>query len=328
MTFRVELHPSGRVFEVAPGDTLLDAGLRAGFALSYGCSGGNCGLCRARVVTGTVAKAHPHDYVFPEYERAQGWILLCSCTPQSDLVLEAGVAFRPEEIVEQDLITRVKAITSLTDKVRLLHLQTPRSTRLRFLAGQTVVLGTEDALQAEFPVASCPCDDRNLQFHVRDVADDAFATRVFRGMKAGDTLTLRGPHGHFVLDPDSARPIILLACNSGFAPIKSVAEHAMQLERAPTIHLYWLATTPGGHYMANRCRAWMDALDNFSYTEADAESLQGPNIQPFLTQISADYPALSGYDIYLAGPEPFVAQAREALIGAGAMSAHLKSTLA
>jgi CDP-4-dehydro-6-deoxyglucose reductase, E3 len=328
MTFRVELSPSGRVFEVAPGDTLLEAGLRAGFALSYGCSGGNCGLCRARVITGETRKAHPHDYVFPERERAQGWILLCSYTPQTDLVLEAGVAFRPDEIEEQEVSTRVKAITPLTDKVRLLHLQTPRSTRLRFLAGQTVVLGTADGARADYPVASCPCDDRNLQFHVRDVPEDAFASRVFHGMKAGDTIPLRGPHGRFVLDPDSTRPVILLACNSGFAPIKSVAEHAMQLERAPTIHLYWLATTPGGHYMANRCRAWMDALDNFRYTESAAASLQGSNIQTFLAQIRGDYPDLSGYDIYLAGPAEFVTQSRAMLIAAGAMPEHLKSTVA
>jgi len=54
-----------------------------------------------------------------------------------------------------------------------LHLQTPRSNRLRFLAGQRVTLGlsagvvSSDDLHAELPVASCPCDDRNLIFHVR-----------------------------------------------------------------------------------------------------------------------------------------------------------------
>lgn len=323
MPFRIELKPSGRVFEAAPGETLLEAGLRAGLALSYGCSGGNCGQCRARVVSGEVTKCHVHDYAFPEHERAQGWVLLCAYGAQSDLVLEAGVALRPEEIAEQAIVTRVKSIMPITDKVRLLHVQTPRSSRLRFLAGQTAALVSEDGARGEYPIASCPCDDRNLQFHIRDLPDDAFAAHVFGGMKPGEAVQLCGPHGDFVLDPDSMRPIILLAGNSGFAPIKSVAEHAMQLERAPAIHLYWLSTSPGDHYMANRCRAWADALDNFTYTETHAANLHAAQLAPLWAQIAADHPDLTGYDVYVAGPPGLVDQARAVLT-----DARFKSTVA
>ena len=52
-------------------------------------------------------------------------------------------------------------IVSLAPDTRLLHLQTPRTNRLRFLAGQSVTLfggaGDNDA-QALYPIASCPCD--------------------------------------------------------------------------------------------------------------------------------------------------------------------------
>ncbi|MCZ7653463.1 MAG: hypothetical protein M5R42_03015 [Rhodocyclaceae bacterium] len=40
----------------------------------------------------------------------------------------------------------------------------------------------------------------------------------------------------------------------------------MSLDSAELLHLYWHASPPTGHYLANLCRSWADALDNFRYT--------------------------------------------------------------
>ena len=52
MVAQVRLLPSGREFFVEGSDTVLEAALRAGVSMQYGCSDGSCGLCKARIVSG------------------------------------------------------------------------------------------------------------------------------------------------------------------------------------------------------------------------------------------------------------------------------------
>jgi CDP-4-dehydro-6-deoxyglucose reductase len=327
MSHTVRLLPSDHVFEAQPGDTLLEAALRAGMAVNYGCSEGNCGLCRARVVAGEVRRVRHHDYVFPEAQKGQGWILMCSHGAASDLVLEAGVAARPEDIQFQEIVARVKSISPLTDKVRLLHLQTPRSQRLRFLAGQSVALAVGDDA-AVYPIASCPCDDRNLQFHVRLTPGDRFAARVFGTLRPGDGVTVYGPVGDFVLRQAERRPLLFIACNSGFAPVKSLIEHAASLDWEAPMYLYWLATVSGGHYLANWCRSWDDALDLFHYRELSAENLRDPHPERVLEVIAAEHPDLSAFQAYVAGPREFASRISQGLIDRGVPPAQIAASVA
>ncbi|OFZ95376.1 MAG: hypothetical protein A2Z44_10615 [Betaproteobacteria bacterium RBG_19FT_COMBO_58_11] len=326
MPYNVLLQPSHHTYWVNGADSLLEAGLRAGLAMNYGCSSGNCGLCKARIVSGQVEKIRHQDFVVSEAEKNQGYVPLCSHTAASDLVIEVQEASHANEIQLQEIDARVKEIKPLTDKVMLLHLQTPRTNRLRFMAGQSVALSIGDDA-SDYAIASCPCDDRNLQFHIRDIPGNAFAARVFDSLRVGDTVNVYGPVGEFVLKPESTRPLLMLACNSGFAPIKSLIEHAMSLERAESLHLYWLATVQGGHYMANWCRAWGDALDNFHYHELIADSLQEPNLDQVLAQVMADHPNLSPFDVYVSGPNRFVTKMRTALLQSGVPAAQLVSAV-
>ena len=82
---------------------------------------------------------------------------------------------------------------------------------------------------------------------------------------------LSGPDGDFVLDTTSQRPLIFIAYETGFAPLKSLIEHAISLELTQPIHLYWAARHTDGHYLENHCRSWQDALDNFRYTAIVAD---------------------------------------------------------
>ena len=69
---RVTVRPSGHEFIVEGHDTLLQAGLKAGLKLNYGCGNGTCGLCKARVVAGDTVKVQHHDYSLSESEKSQG----------------------------------------------------------------------------------------------------------------------------------------------------------------------------------------------------------------------------------------------------------------
>ena len=325
MTAHVQIKPSGREFFVDGNDSLLEAALRAGLALDYGCSIGSCGKCKARVLSGQVHRTRHSDCALTAAEKNAGVVLMCCNTAVGDLVIEAREAHNAAEMPLQNIEARVKSVNPIADGMRLLHLQTPRTNRLRFLAGQAVSLAFPGGPSATHPVASCPCDERNLQFHIRRRAGDAFAERVFSGLKDADTVRIEGPRGEFVLDETSHRPIIFIACENGFAPIKSLIEHAMALDAAETLQLVWVAFGRSGHYLDNLCRSWSDALDNFRYAPvtADAALPDQAATQGALRQALQDYPRLDGYDVYLAGPGRLADAAEFLLLERGVPRAQL-----
>ena len=205
----------------------------------------------------------------------------------------------------------MRAITPLADDTLLLHLQTPRSNRLRFLAGQGVTLGVAGGshdFSGDYPIASCPCDDRNLHFHLRrDASDDGdeFAQRLFAGaIRAGDDMNVRGPWGDFVIEQDAERPLLFIAAANGFAPVKSLIEHAMAAETCESICLAWTAAA-GGHYLANQCRAWAAALDEFRYLQLDAGDGADAAV-PLLNALKEGGIDPRICDVYVAGPTAFV----------------------
>ncbi len=313
---RVTLRPSGREFLVEGNDTLLEAALKAGISPNYGCGNGNCGLCKARVIAGEVKRIRPTDYAFSQAEQQQGHVLMCAHTAITDVTIETLEAGAPEDIPTQEIVATVRAIKPLTDDVWLLHLQTPRSHRLRFLAGQGVTLGlaggTAD-FSADYPIASCPCDDRNLHFHVRRTAGDDFAARLFAGaLRTGEAVDVRGPWGDFVIAHDAERPLIFLAAGNGFAPIKSLIEHAMAAQTCESITLVWSAAA-GGHYLANQCRAWAEALDDFRYVQLDAgEDAQSADAVSSALRAAGGAPEVA--DVYAAGPPDYI-ERLHALLG-------------
>jgi CDP-4-dehydro-6-deoxyglucose reductase len=319
MTAQVKVKPSGREFFVEGSETVLSAALRAGLAPSYGCGNGNCGLCKARIVSGEVRQIHNTDYPLSASERAQGYALLCSHTAVSDLVVEMLEAQAPSDIPEQEVVVKVRSVAPLGDDILLLHLQTPRSSRLRFLAGQRVTLsvsGSTANFRADYPIASCPCDDRNLLFHIRRDEDDEFARRLFAGaLKANDPVSLFGPFGDFVLRKDSPNDMVFVVCDTGFAPAKSLIEHAVASDAPGMLRLVWAATRPEGHYLENQCRAWADALETFSYA-ALSEATPAAAGAAAARRVQAEE-GTAGRDLYIAGPAEFVAAAQQAFAAAG-----------
>ncbi len=315
----VVVRPSGHEFLVEGHDSLLQAGLKAGLGFDYGCGGGTCGLCKARVVAGEVRPIRHSDYRMSSAEQRAGHVLLCTHTAITDVVIETLEASGPADIPEQALVARVRAMGELGADTRLLHLQTPRSARLRYLAGQSVTLGAsfgDDDASATYPVASCPCDERNLLFHVARDSGDAFAERLFAGeLAAGAEVNVRGPWGRFVLDAASARASVFLACDTGFAPVRGLIEHAISLDDGRPLALHWLATRPDGHYLERQCLAWAAALDGFRY-----EPQRGTDVRMEAERLCAAAASAHGAhaDYYVSGPDAFVGAALPALRAAGA----------
>jgi len=312
MAANVHILPSGHEFFVEGTDSVLEAALRAGLALEYGCSNGNCGQCKARLISGEIKKTRNHDFVISEAEKGMGHMLMCSNTAVTDLVIEAHEAGGVQDIPLQQISARVKGLERVNDDMMVINLQTPRKNRLRFLSGQSVTLSAGNGLKADYAVASCPCDDRNLEFHICGVKGNDFTDYVFNKLTKTDVVAIEGPNGDFVLQEESPNPIIFLAHDTGFAPIKSLLEHAMALDVAESMHLYWVVSVRGNHYLHNLCRAYADALDNFHYTP-----LVAADASAALERVVDDHPDLNEFDVYVSGPRRFASVSEKILIDRG-----------
>lgn len=296
MTASVKVQPSGHDFFIDGNETILQAGLRAGLHLDYGCSSGNCGACKARVISGEVQKLKDHDFVLSEREHAQGYILACSWTAITDVELEAEEACSTADLPRQDIRTKVTKVEYIGDDAVILHLRTPRTQTLRFMAGQNARLTDEEGNSGEYPIASCPCDGRNLEFLIRR-QEDPFARSVLERNIKAQAVRVFGPSGEFVLREESSNPAVFVAYGTGFAPIKSLVEQAISIETSEFLYLYRIDKPVPHSRLDNLCRAWHDSLDNFKFTLMD----QGPSVDEVISLLKKDLEDPNVYDIYIAG---------------------------
>ena len=311
MSASVKIIPSGHEFFVDGTESILEAAMRSGVRLSYGCSSGNCGACKARIVSGEVWRLAEHDYVLSEREKQMGYVLTCRHTAVTDVVLEAAEARSAADLPEQEIHAQIRKLEPQSDDLILLHLQTPRTQTLRFMAGQRARLRLETGASSELPIASCPCNGRNLQFSVRR-GDDAFSRDLFERTSARQSIDLTGPYGNFVLHEDATEPAVFIAVGDGISPIKSLIEHAISIDSIEAFHLYWSADVPDGHYFQRWCRALKETLDNFAFTplvDADADDI--------MAMLSSDLADLASLRFYLAGSPDLIPLLAARLAAAG-----------
>ncbi len=323
----ITVMPSGHEFHAVEQETLLDAALRSGLNINFSCASGSCGDCHARLLRGELGVHDFHDHRFTDAEKAQGLFLLCTAHAAGDLVIEAGEAQSPHDIPHQQIKTKVGKIQDVGEHLRILELKTPRTSPLRFLAGQHVQLSLPGIGTTDSSIASCPCNGSQLQFHIPYEEDNPFAEALFAGLRHGTPIALEGPFGDITLDDDSTRPVLVVAQDHELAPMKSLIEHAINLDLGQPIRFIWLARE-GEHYMENFCRSWGEALDDYrfiplasSVATDDDEALAGR----VLAVIESEISGLNGWDIYYSGCGDFNRALEQGLKRAGADSARLFS---
>lgn len=317
MSFSVKVEPSGHSFPVEDDEPILDAALRHGLALPYGCRNGACGSCMGKVLEGKVA--YPDDELPPALSEAQagtGMALFCQARALGNLVIETREVAAGQDIPIKKLPTRIAEMSRLNHDVMLLKLKLPASERLQFLAGQYVDFVLKDGRRRSFSLANAPHDDEFLVLHIRHVEGGRFTGEVFDKMKVKDILRIEGPFGGFYLREESERPIIFMAGGTGFAPIKGMLEHAFASGLDRPMHLYWGARAVRDLYMQELPAQWLREHSNFQYTPVLSEPLPEDHWQGRTgyvhEAIIQDHPQLAGYAIYASGPPPMVYAGQDA----------------
>lgn len=314
MTLQVTIQPSGHTYPLNEGETLLEAGLAAGFHLPYGCRNGACGSCKGKLLAGEVDYGKYSDTALSEQEKAAGFVLFCCARPAGDVVVECREVGALKDIAVKKLPCRVQKIERVADDVIILSLKLPANERLQFLAGQYIEFLLRDGSRRSFSLANAPHDDEFLQLHVRRIAGGPFTDHVFTTMKERDILRLEGPHGSFFLREDSAKPIVLVASGTGFAPIKAMVEAAFKAGGTRPMTLYWGGRRPRDLYLADLPRQWAREHAHFEFVPVISDALPEDRWQGRVgfvhRAVMADFPDLSGHQVYACGAPVMVEAAR------------------
>jgi CDP-4-dehydro-6-deoxyglucose reductase, E3 len=276
--FTITLKPSGNTFKAAADESILDAAMRQGIGLPYGCRNGACGSCKGTLVSGKAC---------------------------SDLTLEVKEIGGTGDIQVRTLPCRVEKVEKPAGDVAILSLKLPAQERLQFMAGQYIDILLKDGKRRSFSIANAPHHDSHVELHIRHVPDGQFTSFVFNEMRDRAILRFEGPLGSFFLREESDKPIIFMAGGTGFAPIKAVIEHAMFKHIDREMVLYWGARSRADLYMPDLPVQWAKEYPNFTFIPVLSEPKPEDN-WPGRTglvhqAILDDFESLAGYQVYACG---------------------------
>jgi CDP-4-dehydro-6-deoxyglucose reductase, E3 len=117
------------------------------------------------------------------------------------------------------------------------------------------------------------------------------------------------------------RAILFVAGSTGFAPVKSMLEHAFARGMRRRMVLYWGARRPEDLYARDLAEGWAAAHDNFTFIPVLSEPRPGDawtgRTGLVHTAILADYPDLSQHQVYACGSVEMVEAVAPALAAQG-----------
>ena len=317
----IAVHPDERILAARAGETLLEAGLREGLPMPFDCRNGACGVCKARLLRGDVRLQPYQESVLTPAERAAGKTLLCCAEPLGDVEIEYVPRAGAKALPVRQHLARVTRLEPLAADVMRLCLRLEGGAVLRFHAGQYLNIVLDDGAKRSFSFATAPGTADEIELHVRRIPGGRFTTAVFTTMRVGDAIRFEGPLGAFTLREDSDKPILFVAGSTGFAPVKSMLEHAFRTGIKRRIVLYWGVRSLGDLYLGDLATQWAHEHANFTFvpvlSEPRPEDRWSGRTGLVHEAILADFPDLSAHQIYACGSAQMVAAAHPAFVEHG-----------
>jgi CDP-4-dehydro-6-deoxyglucose reductase, E3 len=318
MAFKVTIQPANVSFEVQRDEAILPAAIRSGIGLPYGCRDGACGSCKSRLLEGRVIHgAHQVKALSPE-EEAQGLILTCCSTPQTDCVVQARSSVVSGEYAPQKFPVRVASLSRAAPDVMVMKLQLPANGAFKYRAGQYLEFILRDGSRRSYSMANAPQhlgEPPMVELHLRHMPGGKFTDHVFGAMKDKEILRAEGPLGSFYLREDSQKPLVLLASGTGVAPIKALVEHMRASNITRPAALYWGCRSKADLYLhawaeqAARELPWLRYVPVLS--DATPEDAWAGRTGFVHRIVMADLPDLSGHEVYACGAPIMVESAHK-----------------
>lgn len=278
----------------SPGDTVLDALLRADIDVPYGCMAGVCQSCLLQSLDAKPpesAQAGLKDTL-----KSSGYFLACQCRPERSMTLKLpkqAAAFHDGVIVASRALNRnTQLLTIAIDAAD------------RYKAGQFVNLRRHDGLTRSYSIANIPAATGTLQFHIRRLPGGRFSGWVHDELQVGDTIPVSEPLGQCFYLPDrKEQGLLLIGTGTGLAPLAGILADALVQQHVGPIRLFHGSRTRDDLYFIDEMRALAARHPNFSYIacissgDAPVGFAQGRANDAAL----AEHPNLAGWRVFVCG---------------------------
>jgi propane monooxygenase reductase subunit len=324
----VRFEPVGIEIEVDEEQTILRAAAEQGIMLMHGCKEGQCSSCKSFVLDGDDIELDRYStFALPDYEREEGFTLLCRAHAYEDLRIEL-LNFDEDMIRSglpiQEAVAEVVANEPVTHDLRHLVLRLVEPTNVKFFPGQYVdiaVPGT-DATRSFSMANTSSRETGRLEFIIKIYPDGLFSHFLDTRVAIGDRLDLTGPFGVFTLREGHGTDLIFVGGGAGMAPIlsllRSMAERG--IDRRATY--YYGARRRRDLCFEDELRAFEKTLPGFKYvpalSEPAAEDGWTGEVGLITDVVKAYEDDLRNAHAYVCGPPPMVEAAIPMLAGLGA----------
>ncbi|MBT8141887.1 MAG: 2Fe-2S iron-sulfur cluster binding domain-containing protein [Gammaproteobacteria bacterium] len=302
-------------------ESILDAAIRQGHNLPHSCRGGSCHSCKARVTFGDFHYPNGTPWSLSEEDLVARQCLICLAHADSDMQIIAKAVETPAEIQIKRLPCRIEKKILLCHDVMALHLRLPRVEPFQFLAGQYIDILLPDGRRRSFSIANPPHDAGLLEIHVRRVPDGSFTSQVFDALPERSLLRIEGPIGNFFVRKNQRRPIIMLGGGTGIAPLLGMLRDLLENQDDHGVHLFWGARQTRDLYLHDHLLEMASDYEQLMYSPVLSEAESGENWKGrsgwVHEAVLEDYPNMSPFDVYMAGPPPMVEAAKLAFTDAG-----------
>lgn len=309
--------PDQTTFAANDGETVLSAAARQNLNLPHSCKNGVCGQCKAELVSGDIQMGGHSEQALSEAEKAQGKILMCRTTAQSDISLNIP-GYNPNALPVRTLPARIESMVFKHD-VALLKLALPKAPPFAFYAGQYIDLLLPGNVSRSYSIANSPDQEGILELHIRRRENGVCSEMIFGSepkVKEKGIVRVKGPLGSFTLQEDSGKPVILLATGTGYAPIRSILLDLIRQDSGRAVHFYWGARHQDDLYALEEAQGLACRLKNACFTPVlsrPGEGWQGRkgHVQDIAAQ---DHPDLSEYEVFACGSPAMTEQTKNLFV--------------
>ena len=222
-----------------------------------------------------------------------------------------------------------KEITKLTDQIHRIRLRATDGDLFEFNGGQYLFLIMPDGNRVPLSIASAPEQTDYIELHIRLMAEGGLVSEMLALFTSGVVFPIDGPHGRCFLD-EGDNDVVIIAGGTGFSPMKSMVESALNRGIKRNFSLYLGAQKAQEIYQTELIAELLSEHKNFQFIpvvgEPD-EHWQGEVGFPHQVALKHLDDKASNCEYFISGSEAMVLNVYKALKDAGVNAEQVHSDI-
>jgi NAD(P)H-flavin reductase/ferredoxin len=295
-------------------NTVLDSLLAFNFPAPHQCKRGECGGCKATLISGAIEHINKGDSITQE-EIDNGYFLACLSRPKENIHMRflGKTTDATEQNIDINIVNAAKRQAGfkaviieckpVPQRVFVVKLKVDRD--FKYIPGQYIRLGTKNISPRSYSIADYDSEKQLIELHLRNFKDGEMSA-FFSKKPIGQTVSLTGPFGNVALSStDVSNEVIGVSAGVGFGLVKSIFNQALSLNSKRKITLIHYRSAEEEVYDQAAIDHWKTIAPSFTYH--DMVTRQNKNDTPRYVNNTLPelYKDLTHKLIYCAGPDLF-----------------------